>query len=79
MTLLENRPGSHNFMLSEKLQNFTKATNVRIRLLRPKTFQEQFLDLQGKENKADNAGNLISSSVTRRVSSLFFNITDYLF
>lgn len=56
-------------MLSEKLQNFTKATNVRIRLLRPKTFQEQFLDLQGKENQAENAGNLISSSVTRRVSS----------
>lgn len=48
-------------MSSEKLQNFTRATNVRIRLIRPKTLQGHLMDLHGKEKN-------IPISVTRRVS-----------
>lgn len=37
MSLVNNRPGYNNFSYSLSLQDFTKATNIRLRLLRTKT------------------------------------------
>uniref|UniRef100_T1KF65 Laminin subunit alpha n=1 Tax=Tetranychus urticae TaxID=32264 RepID=T1KF65_TETUR len=36
--LLKNRPGGDNFTSSEALQEFTRATNIRLRFIRPLTF-----------------------------------------
>lgn len=37
ISLLTNRPNGDNFTSSEVLQEFTKATNVRLRFIRPQT------------------------------------------
>ncbi|XP_063440155.1 laminin-like protein epi-1 isoform X2 [Mytilus trossulus] len=37
VSLVNNRPNAKNFTFSEKLQDWTQATNVRLRLLRTKT------------------------------------------
>ena len=37
LSLLLGRPNAENFTVSQVLQEFTKATNIRLRLLRPKT------------------------------------------
>ncbi|KHJ40539.1 laminin EGF-like protein [Trichuris suis] len=50
ITLLNNRPGRGNFSHSDKLQRFTRATNVRIRLLRTKTLQGHLMDLNDKKD-----------------------------
>ncbi|KRZ28597.1 Laminin-like protein epi-1 [Trichinella pseudospiralis] len=50
VTLLNNRPGRGNFSHSDKLQLFTRATNVRIRLLRTKTLQGHLMDLNDKKD-----------------------------
>ncbi|KRZ88222.1 Laminin-like protein epi-1 [Trichinella sp. T8] len=50
ITLLNNRPGRGNFSHSDKLQLFTRATNVRIRLLRTKTLQGHLMDLNDKKD-----------------------------
>ena len=54
ISLLADRPSAANFSMSQLLQEFTKATNVRLRLLRPKTALGQFL--------------IQDPTVTRRVS-----------
>ncbi|VDK44418.1 unnamed protein product [Anisakis simplex] len=45
INLLENRPGKLNFSHSLVLQNFSRATNVRLRLLRTKTFHGHLMDV----------------------------------
>lgn len=57
INLLENRPGKLNFSHSEVLQNFTRATNVRLRLLRTKTLHGHLMDVSRRD-----------PTVTRRVS-----------
>ncbi|CAI5448656.1 unnamed protein product [Caenorhabditis angaria] len=42
--ILEHRPGSLKFATSEGLQNFTRATNVRIRLLGTRTLQGHHME-----------------------------------
>ncbi|RWS31675.1 Laminin subunit alpha-like protein [Leptotrombidium deliense] len=37
VSLINDRPNSNNFSLSEVLQEWTRATNIRLRLLKPKT------------------------------------------
>ena len=54
--LLSERPGSENFSTSVHLQEWTKATNIRLRLLRPKTTSSL-----SEDKPAD-------PTVTRRVS-----------
>ncbi|VDK75274.1 unnamed protein product [Litomosoides sigmodontis] len=49
INLLENRPGKHNFSHSEVLQNFTRATNVRLRLLRTKTLHGHLMDVNRRD------------------------------
>uniref|UniRef100_A0A915PQH1 Laminin subunit alpha n=1 Tax=Setaria digitata TaxID=48799 RepID=A0A915PQH1_9BILA len=49
INLLENRPGKHNFSHSEVLQNFTRATNVRLRLLRTKTLHGHLMDVSRRD------------------------------
>lgn len=68
INLLEGRPGKFNFSLSPKLQNFARATHVRLRLLRPRTLQGHLMDLHG-ENYSHH-----DSSVTRRVNFNHKNI-----
>uniref|UniRef100_A0A8R1I6V3 Laminin-like protein epi-1 n=2 Tax=Caenorhabditis japonica TaxID=281687 RepID=A0A8R1I6V3_CAEJA len=43
--ILENRPSSKQFATSEALQNFTRATNVRLRLLGTRTLQGHLMDM----------------------------------
>ncbi|VDM41094.1 unnamed protein product [Toxocara canis] len=45
INLLENRPGKLNFSHSAVLQNFSRATNVRLRLLRTKTLHGHLMDV----------------------------------
>ncbi|VBB28863.1 unnamed protein product [Acanthocheilonema viteae] len=49
INLLENRPGKHNFSHSQVLQNFTRATNVRLRLLRTKTLHGHLMDVNRRD------------------------------
>ena len=43
VNLLEGRPSKNNFSLSPVLQDFVRATNVRIRLMSIKTLQDPFM------------------------------------
>ncbi|CAD6197231.1 unnamed protein product [Caenorhabditis auriculariae] len=43
--ILEHRPSSLQFATSEALQNFTRATNVRLRLLGTRTLQGHLMDM----------------------------------
>ena len=54
--LINDRPSAETFSSSEVLQNFTKATNVRLRFLRTKTLLAQMMQVQTQD-----------PSVTRRV------------
>ncbi len=54
--LLENRPSSKNFFSSEALQQWTRATHVRLRFIRTKTLLGHLMSLSRQD-----------SSVTRRV------------
>ena len=44
VSLLNNRPSATNFFNSTVLQEWTKATNIRFRLLRPKTLLGQWIN-----------------------------------
>ncbi|CAI4221509.1 unnamed protein product [Auanema sp. JU1783] len=50
INLLEHRPSKNNFTASEALQNFTRATNVRLRLLGTRTLQGHLMDLNEKRD-----------------------------
>ena len=54
--LINDRPSAETFSSSEVLQDFTKATNVRLRFLRTKTLLAQMMQVQTQD-----------PSVTRRV------------
>ncbi|CAI2351123.1 unnamed protein product [Caenorhabditis sp. 36 PRJEB53466] len=43
--ILEHRPSSLQFATSEALQNFTRATNIRLRLLGTRTLQGHLMDM----------------------------------
>ena len=58
--LINDRPSAESFSSAEVLQNFTKATNVRLRFLRTKTLLAQMMQVQTQD-----------PSVTRRVSNGF--------
>ena len=62
VSLLNDRPNSDNFEQSEVLHEFTKATNVRLRLLRPKTTLGHLISVQRQD-----------PTVTRRY---FYSIKD---
>lgn len=57
VSLVNNRPSASNFSYSQTLQDWTKATSVRLRLLRTKTLLGHLMAIA----RAD-------STVTRRVS-----------
>ena len=61
INLIEGRPSKNNFGGSQKLQDFARATNVRMRLLRPKTLQGHLMDLHGNQDQTPDV------TVTRRV------------
>lgn len=42
--LITGRPGANNFSMSPTLQNWSKATNIRLRFLRPKTTLEDLVE-----------------------------------
>lgn len=68
MSLVNGRPGSKNFTYSPLLQDFTKATNIRLRFLRTNTL----------------LGHLISKAqrdptVTRRVRHTYCDLTQKCF
>ncbi|PIO58352.1 hypothetical protein TELCIR_20215, partial [Teladorsagia circumcincta] len=46
--ILEHRPNRFKFSSSEALQNFTRATNVRIRLLGTRTLQGRLMHLNDR-------------------------------
>ncbi len=58
VSLINERPSSRNFYNSHVLQNWTRATNVRLKLLRTKTFLTHLVFAK-----------TIDPSVTRRVIS----------
>lgn len=58
--ILEHRPSSRQFATSEALQNFTRATNVRLRLLGTRTLQGHLMDMNEWRDP----------TVTRRVSEI---------
>ena len=59
LSLVNNRPSSRNFTHSEVLQNWTRATNVRLRLLRTKNLLGHLMAVAKQD-----------PTVTRRVSVL---------
>ena len=58
LSLVNGRPGAMNFTHSEELQDWTRATDVRLRLLRTKTLLGH---LMGKVRRDE--------TVTRRVNT----------
>ncbi len=60
MSLVNNRPNSKNFTNADKLQEWTRATNVRLRLLRTKSLLGHLMALSRQDR-----------SVTRRVRFFF--------
>ena len=65
LSLVNGRPGAMNFTQSEELQDWTRATDVRLRLLRTKTLLGH---LMGKARGDE--------TVTRRVSTCACEPTD---
>ncbi|EYC06964.1 hypothetical protein Y032_0073g800 [Ancylostoma ceylanicum] len=63
--ILEHRPSRNKFSTSEALQNFTRATNVRIRLLGTRTLQGHLMHLNDRTDP----------TVTRRY---FYSIKEIL-
>ncbi|VDO27999.1 unnamed protein product [Haemonchus placei] len=63
--ILEHRPSRFKFSSSEALQNFTRATNVRLRLLGTRTLQGHLMDLNDRSDP----------TVTRRY---FYSIKEIL-
>lgn len=57
ISLVNNRPSSKNFSNSDSLQEWTRATNIRLRLLRTKSLLGHLMALSRQD-----------PSVTRRVS-----------
>ena len=57
MSLVNNRPSANNFSYSQSLQEWTRATNVRLRLLRTKTLLGHLMAVAQQD-----------PTVTRRVS-----------
>ncbi|XP_076046327.1 laminin subunit alpha isoform X4 [Oratosquilla oratoria] len=62
VSLLNDRPSANNFFNSTLLQNFTRATNVRLRLIRTKTLLGHLMSVARQD-----------STVTRRY---FYSIKD---
>ncbi|CAF1033067.1 unnamed protein product [Didymodactylos carnosus] len=62
ISLINERPNAKNFSYSDTLQQWTRATNVRLRLLRPTTLQSHLIPSQMRDD-----------SVTRRY---FYSIKD---
>lgn len=58
VSLLNNRPSANSFFSSPVLQEFTRATNVRLRLLRTKTLLGHLMSVARRD-----------PTVTRRVGS----------
>jgi laminin alpha 3/5 len=54
---MKDRPTRFNFSHSELLQNFSRATNIRIRLLATKTLQGHLMELHHRNDP----------TITRRV------------
>ncbi|GMR41651.1 hypothetical protein PMAYCL1PPCAC_11846, partial [Pristionchus mayeri] len=50
LNLMENRPSRDSFMSSTSLQDFTRATNVRMRLISTRTLQGHLMDLNEMSN-----------------------------
>uniref|UniRef100_A0AC35TUM0 Laminin subunit alpha n=1 Tax=Rhabditophanes sp. KR3021 TaxID=114890 RepID=A0AC35TUM0_9BILA len=50
VNLLENRPGRHNFSEAPILQEFARATNVRLRLLSVSTLHGNLIDLHRRND-----------------------------
>lgn len=48
--LVKNRPSSNNFSHSHLLQQFTRATDVRLRLLKTNTLQGHLMDLSRRKD-----------------------------
>lgn len=65
VSLLNNRPSANSFFNSSVLQEFTRATNVRLRLLRTKTLLGHLMSVARQD-----------PSVTRRVG---FDFLSFLF
>lgn len=63
MKLLANRPSANNFFNSYALQEFTRATNVRFRLLRVKNLLGHLMSVARQD-----------PTTTRRVSELFLSL-----
>lgn len=63
VSLLNDRPSANNFSQSQTLQDFSKATNVRLRFLRPKTTLAHLISVTEKQDP----------TITRRY---FYSIKD---
>lgn len=61
VSLLNGRPSADNFSMSETLQEWSTATNIRLRFLRPKTTLGHLLSVERQD-----------PTVTRRVSQSKF-------
>jgi laminin alpha 3/5 len=59
VSLVNNRPNAKNFTHSDVLQNWTRATNVRLKLLRTKTLLSHMIYQKNKK--------ITDHTVTRRV------------
>lgn len=69
MKLLANRPSANNFFNSYALQEFTRATNVRFRLIRVKNLLGHLMPVARQD-----------PTTTRRVNGLFqIQIYIYIF
>lgn len=60
VSLLNKRPSANSFFNSSVLQEFTRATNVRLRLLRTKTLLGHLMSVERRD-----------PTVTRRVSNMY--------
>lgn len=65
VSLVNNRPSAQNFTYASKLQQWTKATNVRLKLLRTKTLLGHLMAVARQD-----------PTVTRRVGMLLCSVTN---
>lgn len=69
--LVTDRPGASNFSMSPTLQAWSKATNIRLRFLRPKTTLEDLVEGTRRDKTGKNLKIKLTHKQINQINSFF--------